>query len=197
VTDTPPAHVAPDAPPAADDVREDGPSPVYYRVPAGTTRIPYRVVLGAADRPAWTSADARAAFAFEIGVGMPPALFSFPSGAQRERSSPWAGVIDLGYAYGSFSEHIGFVGFGPHVRGFLPTSEKLGAAGPLHASLIPHLALGAREGDFAVGARTSLAVGYSYFGVTLAHQVTHTSVNVAHALYVMVGIVGSGEVETP
>src|SRR5262249_42807055 len=62
VNDAPPAHVAPAAAPVADDVREDGPSPVYYRVPAGTTRIAYRAVLGAADRPAWTSAGARAAF---------------------------------------------------------------------------------------------------------------------------------------
>jgi hypothetical protein len=178
-----------------DDVQENGASPVYYRVPAGTTRIPFRVVLGAADRPAWTSADPGWVFGLVVAVGIPTNILS--SIFSRERSSPLAWIADLGYAYASYSEHLGLLGFGPHIRVFLPTSAPLDTSisdGPLHVSLVPHLALGAREGQFAVGVRTSLALGFSIFGIELAHELTHTSVDDAHAFYFLAGLVGSQEV---
>jgi hypothetical protein len=58
---------------------------------------------------------------------------------------------------------------------------------------VPRLALGAREGDFAVGVRTSLTLGFSIFGVEISHQLTHTQASDAHALYFLAGLAGSFE----
>src|SRR5262245_58715508 len=116
-----PSSTAPEPP---DEVIEDGRSPVYYRVPPGTSRLPFRFVLGGAYRPQWTEAKPRGAFALALDAGFPTNLTSLLDRSD-ERSSPLAWIVHLGYAYATFSEHLGLLGFGPQIRVFTPSSSPL------------------------------------------------------------------------
>jgi hypothetical protein len=173
-----PAFTTPDlssaSPPA--EVHENGPSPIYYRLPASSFRVGVRILMG----PVFQTARPKAAFGLTVANAMQVV-------GSNDRPS-WVGVVDWGYAYSGFVEHLGLIGFGLYFRTYESTTQKVSNADSFHFALVPHLALGARHAEFAVGARTSMLVGWSVFGIEVTHQMLSAPDGIEHTIHVLAGL---------
>ncbi|UQA55424.1 hypothetical protein [Polyangium aurulentum] len=147
-------------------IEEQGPSPLYYRRSPRYVLPILRSAIGAQGRIATGDLEGKFAFTFDVDVGM---AVRFTRGARV------GAMLEGGYSYVGFSEHLANLGLGLIVWGLgSPILERYGQVdppGPVKIALVPHALLGSAYGGTAYGARTSLMAIYWVAGFELAHQI--------------------------
>jgi hypothetical protein len=168
-------------------VTERGESPVYYRLPDDVVSPWLRTAFGAQLRlPVNGEAEARA-FSFDVLGGVEVAF---------DRRAPFTVVTELGYSYVHESAHWFVMGLGPGLHRVGPGDGREGdggedaaqrPSGPFGLAVVPHGVLGALDGHFAMGVRTSLLLRFYILGVEVAHQVARVSEldRTVHEMHVM------------
>jgi hypothetical protein len=158
-------------------ISEQGPSPLYYRQSPRIVSPTIRISPGLHVRIPAYNVTAKAAFALDIYAG---ATIRFGRGAST-------GILaEGGYSYVGFSEHLASLGLGVlHGIGHSPKTPR-GASQPLgrrRIGFVPHALAGYAYGAPAIGARTSLLLGYWVYGAELAHQVLFVGTRQIHEIH--------------
>lgn len=143
--------------PAPRVVVEDGVAPTYYRRSPHVALLWLRGALGAQLR----AAEHPVAFSFDLHAGVALRL---------GREARVALVGEAGGGYTGFSEWLASAGVGVLYGVASPREE--GIPWRWRLALIPHVVAGAVDGRDAVGARTSVIVGFGVYALEFAHQVT-------------------------
>lgn len=162
------------APPRA--VEERGVPVPYYRLSPHVVLPTIRLGFGARLRDAAPD-RATLAFAFDALGGVV---------VRADRASPWGLVVDAGYGYAGFSQHLAMLGGGV-MYGIAARADREGrprAAG-LRLGLLAHGLAGSSYDRVAAGARTGLVVGYTYYAIEVAHQALWVDGEVDHALHIV------------
>ncbi len=133
------------------EVREEGPSPLYYRLPPNVVTRLTRSAIGGHTR--W-SGEGDTSFTFDVLAG---AAIRFGRDADL---GLW---IEGGYSYVRGHEHLAMLGIGP-------ARWPTGVFGSTFA-LEPHVVAGTIDGASGVGLRTSAIAGFGRCAIELAHQV--------------------------
>lgn len=170
-------------------ISEQGPSPLHYRLSPHIVLPLIRIGPGLAVRIPTDNNTAKAAFALDLYGG---AAIRFGRGAST-------GILaEAGYSYVGFSEHFFSTGIGLlyGIGRLPPPPGEKESLGRRRIGLVPHALVGYAYGGTAIGARTSLLLGYSIYGVELAHQVLFVGPRQIHEIHVTVtGIAPLGEDE--
>jgi hypothetical protein len=145
-------------------ITEQGPSPLYYRKSPRIVLPTFRSGFGLQVRVPTGDITAKVAFTLNAYIG---ATIRFGRGASTGL------LTEAGYSYVGFSEHLASVGIGVlHGLGRAPAppgeSQPIGRR---RLAIVPHVLVGKAYGGLAVGARTSVILGYWIYGFELAHQV--------------------------
>jgi hypothetical protein len=157
------------------EVREVGPSPRYYRETKPIVGVGLRVSPKFVTRLEDTEGFARAAFGFDVhAVGR--------LGVGRGRTfGLWP---ELGYVQTGVNGRFASLGLG--VASQTPPLETTFLSG-LSLGVVPHLLVGRREGESAIGARTSLLAELylddgNAWGIELCHQSVRSGDHTTHEL---------------
>jgi hypothetical protein len=170
-------------------IAEQGPSPLHYRKSPRIFVPTFRTGFGIQGRIATENITAKVAFTLDAYFG---GTFRFGRGASTGL------LTEMGYSYVGFSEHLASFGIGIlHGVGPGRTSSRVSRSlGRPKFGIVPHAILGSAYGDFGVGARTSLILGYSVYGFEFAHQVLFVGPRTFHELHIVVGgVMAIGEDE--
>jgi hypothetical protein len=94
-------------------------------------------------------------------------------------------LAEAGYSYVGFSEHLASLGIGVlHGIGRPPAPPgESPPLGRMRIGFVPHALLGQAYGGVAVGARTSMLLGYWVYGLELAHQVLFVDTRQVHEIH--------------
>lgn len=158
-------------------VREEGAAPRYYLLSPRLALPMIRLGIGAQFRQERAALPDTVAFAADVYGGLI---------VRAGRGARWGAVAEAGYGFVGFSQHLVSVGLGA-VYGLAARADGDGVprrAG-VRVALIPHAIVGASYDQLAVGARTSLVVGYGPYAIELAHQVLVTDGRDSHEFHLM------------
>lgn len=172
--------IPPIAAPEPRVIDEQGPSPLHYRKSPQIFLPTLRLGLGIQGRIATENITAKVAFSLDFYAG---GVFRFGRGASTGL------LTEVGYSYVGFSEHLAslglgiFHGIGPAVE----TSRNAGTSGRPRFGIVPHAILGSAYGDFGIGARSSVILGYSVYGIEFAHQFLFVGPRTFHEIHIVFG----------
>lgn len=170
-------------------ITEQGPSPLHYRLSPHIVLPTLRISPGFHVRIPTGNITAKAAFALDFYGG---ATIRFGRGATTGM------LAEAGYSYVGFSEHLASLGIGVLYglgRPPAPPNESR-PLGRRRIGFVPHAVLGYAYGGAAIGARTSLLLGYWIYGVEVAHQVLFAGPRQIHEIHLtFTGIAPLGEDE--
>jgi hypothetical protein len=165
--------------PAPQVILEDAPSPVYYRLPDDVVQLLVRPSIGVDVR------GHSAALALHQLAGV---AIGFGRGAKAGM------LVEAGYSYSRFHDHLLVLGAGPDLRRIGPA--VVGDTGAAFFALVPHAVLGSIDGTFGYGIRTSAIASFAFYGLELAHQyvvVGDRHVQQIEVLFTMPMVIGGGE----
>jgi hypothetical protein len=180
----------PTAPPTR-AIDEQGPSPLYYRIPPNIILGSLRLGLGANARVAQGGEEGGWAFALDVLGG---AAVRF---GRASRFGLWG---ELGYSYVGFSEHLVSLGVGPMAHKIGPAlfsySDEPDPPGSMTIAVIPRALLGSAFGELGVGARTGVIFALSFYGLEVAHQLLFVGARRVHEIHIAftsAGFFGGGD----
>ena len=172
-------------------IEEQGPSPLHYRRSPRYVFPMIRTGIGAQGRLPTGDLEGKVAFTFDVDVGV---AVRFGRGARVGM------MVEGGYSYVGFSEHLANAGLGLIVWGLgSPIAAQYGQAdppGPVKIALVPHALVGSAYGGTAYGARTSLIAIYWVAGFELAHQILvigERQVHEIHTVFTFTSMFGENE----
>ncbi|MCK6587788.1 MAG: hypothetical protein HUU21_13735 [Polyangiaceae bacterium] len=166
--------------PAPRVIPEQGESPLHYRLSPRIVLPLVRIGAGYHGRLPINGFEGGSAFSFDLHGG---AVFRFGRGAR-------AGLLtEAGYSYVTFSEHLASLGIGVvYGLGTAASSRDLdipSERSSFKIALVPHAIAGHAYEGGAVGARTSVIVGYSFYALELSHQFLRAEPGQAHEIHIM------------
>jgi hypothetical protein len=156
-------------------LREAGPSPVYYRL---SPRVTYSLM----------HPQVGAQLCFDAGCGVVAVTVDALSGAvvRFGRTSRWGAIVQGGYSYVGFGQHLAVAGVGLYGGLARPEDPRASALGTA-ASITLDAVAGWTRGQAAVGARVSASFGPRWLSVTLGYQQLRTETSTSHEVRLTVG----------
>lgn len=158
-------------------VREEGVAPRHYLLSPRLLLPMIRFGIGAQFREERPALPDTTAFALDVYAGLI---------VRAGRGARWGAITEAGYGFVGFSQHLASVGLGA-VYGLAARADRDGVTrrAGLRVALIPHALVGTSYEQLAVGARTSVLVGYGLYAIELAHQVLVTGGQGSHEFHLM------------
>jgi hypothetical protein len=158
-------------------VREEGIAPRYYLLSPRLFLPMARIGIGAQFREERATLPDTTAFAADAYLGLI---------VRAERGARWGAITEAGYGFVGFSQHLASVGLGA-VYGLAARADRDGVprSAGVRVALIPHVLVGTSYDELAVGARTSVLVGYGLYAIEFAHQVLVTGGQGSHEFHLM------------
>jgi hypothetical protein len=156
-------------------LRELGPSPEYYRL---SPRVTYGLM----------HPQVGAQLCFEAGCGGVAVTIDALSGAvvRFGRASRWGALVQGGYSYVGFGQHLAVAGVGLY-GGLARPEDPRAAATSTAASITVDALAGLNVGQPAVGARVSASFGPRWLSITLGYQLLRTETSTSHQVRLTVG----------
>lgn len=178
----PPLTLTEPALPPPRDVHETGESPHYYRLPPNLVGAAFRLGLGMHYRLPLNGDTGKVAFAFEVLTGVSVRFY---------RGSKAGALIEGGYSYIGFGEHLAQMGLGFLVRDLGPPGfDDKPRHGAIAVGLLPRFVVGTAKGELTYGERSGLLLVFWGFGLELGHQLTLTNGHPTHELHLTFATAG-------
>lgn len=158
-------------------VREEGVAPRYHLLSPRLALPMIRLGIGAQFREERAELPDTTAFAVDVYGGLI---------VRAGRGARWGAVAEGGYAFVGFSQHLASFGIGA-VYGLATRADRDGVSrsAGVRVALIPHAIVGTSYDRLAVGARTSVLLGYGLYAIEFAHQVLVTDGQDSHEFHLM------------